>query len=266
MIPRGLYQLAWSIVNDSLRIPLCLFYRPNLIASAAYLIAYTVISTSQEGAEGSEDAIQQICEGGGLTPTSSSERHATPPPHEHGRDATLSLVANGAGTSKPPTTTVNVGSNQSSNEMDMAVNETSGENTLDNVPTSSVPLCIDLDTLLSTPVAGPWVQAFAIEETELQNLTDVVGNLLELYHNIENTGGISRISLSRKYDSLGGTSQPSPPSRPIATSNSSPALTLTSNATPVHGPQEDSSQDYTLSAPRPEDTEAIAVEADVSQS
>ncbi|KAG9013879.1 hypothetical protein FRB94_004259 [Tulasnella sp. JGI-2019a] len=243
MIPRGLYQLAWSVVNDSLRIPLCLFYRPNLIASAAYLIAYTVI-------EGTQTTASNLSQS-----SSFSQAEVLTPPDEDGRgvSAADSNLTTGE-LSEGIANTIH----QQSNDEHIVTDSTSGGNMTDDVPIQTPTVILDMDVLISTLVAGPWIQAFSIEEVDLKDLRDVVGNLLEFYQAVQNLGDISRIHLPQKYDSLSGVSQTPLSRQPIATSNSSPALTLTSNTTPMHGLREDSTQEYSSSAPRPEESTAMA--------
>ncbi|KAG9039209.1 hypothetical protein FRB95_011794 [Tulasnella sp. JGI-2019a] len=155
MIPRGLYQLAWSVVNDSLRIPLCLFYRPNLIASAAYLIAYTVI-------EGTQTTASNLSQS-----SSFSQAEVLTPPDEDGRG--VSAAGSNLTTGELSEGIANT-IHQQSNDEHIVTDSTSGGNMTDDVPIQTPTVILDMDVLISTLVAGPWIQAFSIEEMDLKDL------------------------------------------------------------------------------------------------
>ncbi|KAG8914993.1 hypothetical protein FRC00_008914 [Tulasnella sp. 408] len=126
--------------------------------------------------------------------------------------------------------------------------------------------CLTFEELLGRNTqAGPWMEAFSVVDADLGDLsgkrgkaasrciahvpriaTDVIGNILELY-NFAGQPGVAevlRVGPPRSYASLSGLPQSSLPPQSITTSNSSPALTLASNTTPMHRAAEDSSQDF----------------------
>lgn len=129
------------------------------------MIAYTVITAPQDSEEGFQDSSHGLCEGERLTPGSNSERHGTPPPHV---PVTPNVVENGPGTSELPEITASIASHQASNGKPL---DDTSCGLLDGAPTQGPSLGLDLDVLISTLVAGPWPQAFSVEESDLQDLT-----------------------------------------------------------------------------------------------
>lgn len=118
MFDRGVYQLAWSIANDSsvktgcesvllidqaicrLRLPLCLFYPPNLIACAAYLIA-VVDTLSRNGTPpGSGNSVPEQPEAGRL-PDANAQIEDGPPQNGDDIDITQELGDHPRGSSIP---------------------------------------------------------------------------------------------------------------------------------------------------------------------
>lgn len=59
-----------------------------------------------------------------------------------------------------------------------------------------------------------------------------------------------KVVLTSKYESLTGLSPAIGSTSTLTTSNSSPALTLASNATPVHGARDENSQDFSAATLR----------------
>ncbi|KAG9019487.1 hypothetical protein FRB90_001559 [Tulasnella sp. 427] len=230
MVDRGLYQLAWSVANDSLRTPVCLFWEPRLIACAAYMIAFAITSSS-----------------GDIVATSTGEEPYGAPPFENitaptDGDANLGTSSSESASRPPP-----------------------GERHVQE-PGQQPERCLTFEELLNRDSqAGPWMEAFSIVDADLGDLNDVIGNVLELYNFAAQPGitdvlrvvliSLPRIVFAslivkvqvrppRTYVSLSGLPQSSLPPQSITTSNSSPALTLASNATPMHRAADDPSQDY----------------------
>ncbi|KIO34806.1 hypothetical protein M407DRAFT_90235 [Tulasnella calospora MUT 4182] len=211
MVDRGLYQLAWSVANDSLRTPVCLFWESRLIACAAYLIAFTTISSSENPGQVTTSPGQQ-------------DDPFETPSFGHIKDGNTALGSSPSATASGPSGGLEA-----------------------QEPGHQSGRCLTFEELLSRNTqVGPWMEAFGVVDADLGDLSDVIGNILELY-NFAGQPGIAevlRVGPPRSYTSLSGLPQSSLPPQSITTSNSSPALTLASNTTPMHRAAEDSAQDF----------------------
>lgn len=167
----------------SLRTPLCLFHRPNLVATAAFLISFAVIDTANGISAGMLH----------------SQSKSPNPSHSGGRTPSPSINQRTASTSDPPTPDLQTPLNRIDDDSivtggypdsQLPVDTTSqpdAKDLLGQGPTvvtapsatglSADPsadegtnLSLSLDYLVSSQVAGPWMQAFGIQEVELNEL------------------------------------------------------------------------------------------------
>ncbi|KAG8908501.1 hypothetical protein FRB99_005860 [Tulasnella sp. 403] len=235
MIPQGLYQLAWAVANDSLRLPVCLFWSPRLVACAAYLIAFVMTYVANHEPNPATSSLLKPA------PAEQPNSQSAGPSDPSGpsTQAPLDTAPPGTSDSDPAT--------PSPPPEETRARVAGGSN--DSLQALERPLpVLTLDDLLGgSTVAGPWGSAFNIQKSEFKDLADITGNILELY-NVPDpqvlTDTMRRVPPPKSYSSLSGLSHPSSSIPSLATSNSSPALTLASNATPMHRAGEDSSQDF----------------------